>query len=191
MSGSPCSLQAKVETKLGWYSTRFSTIMYLYQLVSGAVKNAAIAGSRFLIRMGNGRLLSGPPEPQRCSMILKLRLGLVSAYILLVPSLSEAEGCSVTTVSAPLQAAIGGKKACVEIVQSRLCTPAGKAIRSSGVKEISVSSNVEIQNEVQNVGSNCIEVKITVRSRNVIGPPIWEFCREGSYAGRAELTYCR
>jgi hypothetical protein len=110
---------------------------------------------------------------------------------LFVGQAAHAAGCKLETISAPLQASIGGDNPCGQLIKEKLCAPAGKTIVSSAVTDVGVSKNLETRNETDKVVSNCIEAKVRVWSRIVFGPPIWQYCREGNYAGRVELTYCR
>ena len=95
------------------------------------------------------------------------------------------------TASAPLHAVIGSGPGCAQVVEVKVCAPLGKKPSSSSIKDLKVSQNVEVENEVKNLDDNCIEARVTVRSRTVMGPPIWQYCQEGSYDGVAELTYCQ
>ncbi len=109
---------------------------------------------------------------------------------LLLPSISYAHGCRIETASAPLHAAVGGGQGCSQKVEVKVCAPTGKVPKASSIKDIKISPNVDVESEAKNVDGGCVEAKVTVRSRTVMGPPIWEFCQEGSYEGRLELAYC-
>src|SRR5271166_2294849 len=111
-------------------------------------------------------------------------------FFLLAP-VCQARDCRIKTTSAPLHAVIGNGPGCSQIVEVKLCAPSGKKPSSSSIKDLKVSSNVEVENEVKNVDDNCIEARVTVRSHTVMGPPIWQYCQEGSYDGVAELAYCQ
>jgi len=116
-----------------------------------------------------------------------LTLGCLS---LLAP-VCHARDCRMKTASAPLHAVIGSGPGCAQVVEVKVCAPLGKKPSSSSIKDLKVSQNVEVENEVKNLNDNCIEARVTVRSRTVMGPPIWQYCQEGSYDGVAELTYCQ
>jgi hypothetical protein len=74
-------------------------------------------------------------------------------------------------------------------VEVKVCAPAGKAVKSLAVKDVSASPNINFDKEVRNVGGGCIGAMVTVRARSVIRPPIWRYCAEGTYEGRAELIW--
>ena len=110
---------------------------------------------------------------------------------LLLPSLCHAHECRIETASTPIHAAVGGGHGCSQQVEVKVCAPPGKMLRSPMVRDLNISPNIDVSNEVKNVDGGCIEAKVIVRARNVIGPPIWQYCPEGSYDGRVELAYCR
>jgi hypothetical protein len=112
----------------------------------------------------------------------------LSCFLLVAPAPCPAHECKSGTASAPLHVAAGGGQGCSHIVEVKVCAPAGKAVKSSSVRDLSASPS---DNELRNVDGGCVQATVTVRARNVIGPPIWQFCSEGSYEGRAELIYCR
>ena len=120
-----------------------------------------------------------------------LECSLTLACFLLLTSLCYARDCRTKTASAPLHAAVGSSQGCAQVLEVKVCAPAGKTPNSSSIKDLKVSSNIEVENEVKNIDGGCIEAKVTVRSRTVMGPPIWRYCQEGSYDGVAELTYCQ
>ena len=60
---------------------------------------------------------------------------------------------------------------------------------SSEIKNSKISPNIEFEHEVKKVDDSCISATVTVRARDVIGPPMLEFCRDGSYEGLVELVY--
>ena len=95
------------------------------------------------------------------------------------------------TASAPLHAVVGSSQGCEQVVEVKVCAPAGKTPHSSSIKDLKVSSNIEVENEVENVDGSCIKARVKVWSRTVMGPPIWQYCQEGFYNGVAELAYCQ
>ena len=120
-----------------------------------------------------------------------LKWSVTFGCLLLLTPLCHARDCRMKTASTPLHAAVGSSTGCAQIAEVKVCAPAGKTPNSSSIKDVKVSDNVEVENEVKNVDGGCIEAKVTVRSRTVMGPPIWEYCKEGSYDGVAELVYCQ
>jgi len=120
-----------------------------------------------------------------------LKWSVTFGCLLLLTPLCHARDCRMKTESAPLHAAVGSSTGCAQIAEVKVCAPAGKTPSSSSIKDIKVTDNVEVENEVKNVDGGCIEAKVTVRSRTVMGPPIWEYCKDGSYDGVAELVYCQ
>jgi hypothetical protein len=112
-------------------------------------------------------------------------------FLLLAPAPCPAQECKIGTASAPLHAAVGGGQGCSHIFEVKVCAPAGKVIKSSSVRDLSASPTIEFDKELRNVDSGCVQAIVTVRAHSVIGPPIWQYCAEGSYEGRAELIYCR
>lgn len=116
-----------------------------------------------------------------------LKWSLTLGCFLLLTPLCHARNCRMKTASAPLHAVVGGSQGCAQVVEVKVCAPAGKTPNSSSIKALKVSSNIE----VENVDGGCIEAKVTVRSRTVMGPPIWQYCQEGSYDAVAELAYCQ
>ena len=110
---------------------------------------------------------------------------------LVLPPLCHAHECKIGTATAPLHAAIGGGHGCSQKLEVKVCAPAGKALKSSSVKDLNASPNIDFKSEVRNAGNGCAEAEVIVRARTVMGPAIWEYCQVGSYDGRVELTYCR
>ena len=110
---------------------------------------------------------------------------------LFLPALCHARDCWTKTATAPVHAAIGSGPGCALIVEEKLCAPPGKAPVASAVKELKASPNVEAENQIRNLDGGCIEAKVTVRSRSVVGPPIWEYCEDGTYDALVELSYCQ
>jgi hypothetical protein len=119
------------------------------------------------------------------------RPAILASFLLVLPASCLAQGCKIGTASAPLHAAVGGGQVCLQKVKAKVCAPAGKVIKSSSVKDLSASPNLDFKSEVKNIDGGCVEATVTVWARNVMGPPIWQYCPEGSYEGRAELFYCR
>ncbi len=115
-----------------------------------------------------------------------LTLGL----LLLLAPLCYARDCRMKTANAPLHAVVSSGS-CVQVAEVKVCAPAGKKPSSSSIKELKASSNIEVEDEIKHLDDSCIVAKVTVRARNVMGPPIWQYCAEGSYDGLAELGYCQ
>jgi hypothetical protein len=111
--------------------------------------------------------------------------------LFLLAPVCYAGDCRIKTASAPLHAAIGSGPGCAQIVKVKVCAPPGKKPNTSSIKDLKVSENIEVENEIKNVDDNCIEATVTVRSRTVMGPPILQYCQEGSYDGLAEVAYCQ
>lgn len=114
----------------------------------------------------------------------------LACFLLLTP-LCQARDCRMKTASAPLHAVVGNSQGCAQVVEVKVCAPAGRTPNSSSIKDVKVSENIEVENEVKPVDGGCVEAKVTVRSRTIMGPPIWQYCQEGSYDGVAELIYCQ
>jgi hypothetical protein len=123
-------------------------------------------------------------------MAFTLSRGLTLACFLLVPTLCHAHGCKIETASAPLHAAVGAGKVCSQTVEAKACVPSGKKPKSSSVRDLSASPSIDFSSEVKDAGGGCFEGKVTVRARNVMGPPFLQYCSEGSYDGRVEVAYC-
>ena len=121
-----------------------------------------------------------------------LKWALTLSCCLLPIAPCQAQDCRrIKTESAPLHATVSSSQGCAQVVEVKVCAPAGKTPNSSSIKAVKVSDSIDVENEITNVDGGCIEAKITVRSRTVMGPPIWQYCQEGSYDGVAELAYCQ
>jgi hypothetical protein len=116
---------------------------------------------------------------------------LLALAFLLPPTLCLARECKNATASAPLRASVGGVQNCSQSAGVKVCAPSGKAIKSSSIRDVSASPNIDFNKEVKNADGGCITATVTVRARSAIGPPFLLYCSEGSYEGRVELIYCR
>jgi hypothetical protein len=127
-------------------------------------------------------------------MKMKLRAAkwlLASCCVIAFSPVCAAKGCLTKTESAPLNAAVGALQGCAQVVTVKLCAPQGKKVGSSAIRDLKSSSNIEFENQVKTIGGGCVEASVTVRSRDVMGPPFLQYCGEGSYSGLAELVYCQ
>ena len=118
-----------------------------------------------------------------------IRFLTMSAFIL--APVCHARECGTGTASAPLHAAIGAGHGCQQRIEVKVCAPAGKKIKSSAIKDTNISPNIEINREPLKANESCVEAKVSVWARDVIGPPFWQYCREGAYEGVLEVIYCR
>ncbi|MGO8777382.1 MAG: hypothetical protein ACLQKK_00440 [Rhodomicrobium sp.] len=116
---------------------------------------------------------------------------ILGCFLALPPALCHAHGCKIEMVSAAVHAVVSAGQGCSQKVEVKVCAPAGKAIKSSSVKGLSASPNIDFNSEVKDAGGGCVEAKVMVWSRSTIGPAFLAYCPEGSYDGRVELTYCR
>ena len=128
---------------------------------------------------------------QAMTTLASVRPLTLACVVVLLPAVCQARDCKTGSASAPLHAAVGGKQGCSQKIEVKVCAPAGKPVNSSSVRDLSASPNIEFDKEVKNVDGGCVLATVTVRARNIIGPPIWEYCSEGSYEGQVELAYCR
>jgi hypothetical protein len=100
--------------------------------------------------------------------------------------------CRIQTARTPLRAVVGGGQGCSHIIEAKLCAPVGKAIKSSEIKDLNISPNVELADrEIRTLDGNCVQARLTVRARTIYGSVFWQVCSEGSYDGRIDLAYCR
>jgi hypothetical protein len=116
---------------------------------------------------------------------------LASSCFLLLPALGQARACKIETASAPVHATVSAKHGCLQKVEAKVCAPSGKTPKSSAVRDLNASPNVDFKSEVNAAGGGCVEGTVTVRARDVIGPPFLQYCSEGIYEGRLEVLYCR
>ncbi len=117
--------------------------------------------------------------------IRQLTLG----FLLFLPALCHAHGCKIETATAPLHVAVGTKQGCLQKVEVKVCVPHGKTLKSQAVRGLSATPNVDVSTEVKDAGG-CVVGVATVQARNVVGPSFLEYCAEGAYDGRVEVTYC-
>lgn len=111
-------------------------------------------------------------------------------FILAPISISHARECRTGTASAPLHVTVGGGHACAQKIEVKVCAPAGKKIKSSSIRDQNISPNIELDRQIQSADENCVAAKLSVWSRDVIGPPFLEYCPEGAYEGAIEVAYC-
>jgi hypothetical protein len=113
----------------------------------------------------------------------------IGSIIMLAP-VCQARECGTATASAPLHAAVGGGRNCAQTIEVKVCAPAGKKIKSSSIKDLSISPTIEIDRQIRNADESCATAKVSVWARDVIGPPFLQYCREGAYDGVVEVAYC-